>query len=242
MRDVLLDLVRQTGGLTEALRVTGSDTETVIKGCDADKTLFIEAKLKEPLPEFAGEFGITNMNILGGLLNFVNYRTDDATFTVKRMARNGKDTVEKIEFRNDKTGNEADFRMMDPAHIPEQATIPAIPWEVTIVPTKTKVAEFSQIATLYSEAKQFGARTVKGDLQFYIGDDNSSTHRASMVFENGVKGELKGTIQWNTYQFLAVMKLTGNHPTQIKLTSRGVLGVEVETPHGIYNYFLRAQR
>ncbi len=244
MRDVLLDLVKQTGGLTSALRVTGSDTETVIKGCDDTKTLFVEATLKQPLQEFEGEFGITNINLLSGLLNFTNYLTDDATFSVKKKERNGVLTVEQFEFRNPVTGNDADFRMMDPAHIPEQATIPAnIPWDVTITPTKSKVTEFSQLAGLYSEIdKNFGAKTENGDLIFYIGDEDSANHRVRMVFEGAVKGDLKGNLTWQTFQFLSIMKLTGSHPTTLKLTNRGILGLVVETPHGVYNYFIRANR
>jgi hypothetical protein len=243
MREVLLDLVKQTSGLTEALRVNGTAEETSIKGCDADKTLFIEAKLKVPLVEFEGEFGLTNMSMLSGLLNFTNYLSDDATFTVKRRERNGATTVEQFEFRNKVTGNEADFRMMDPAHVPEQATIPNIPWDVSVVPTKSKITEFSQLSNLYSEiSKAFGVRTVGGDLQFYIGDESSASHRASMTFANEVKGELKGNLQWNTHQFLAIMKMTGSHPTELKFTNRGVLSIEVDTPHGVYNYFLRANR
>jgi hypothetical protein len=243
MREVLLDLVKQTGGLTEALRVTGTNEETVIKGCDETKTLFIEATLKQPLAEFEGEFGVTNINLLSGLLNFPNYLTDDATFNVKKKERDGLMTVEQFEFRNKVTGNDADFRMMDPKHIPDQATIPNIPWDVTVVPTKSKVTEFSQLASLYAEVdKCFGARTKNGDLQFYIGDEESANHRVSMVFEAGVKGDLKGNLTWNTHQFLSIMKLTGQHPTTLKITNRGVLGIAVETPHGIYNYFIRANR
>jgi len=244
MREVLLDLVKQTGGLTEALRVTGTAEATVIKGCDADKTLFIEATLKQPLAEFEGEFGVTNINLLSGLLNFTNYLTDDATFNVKKRERDGAMTVEQFEFRNKVTGNDADFRMMDPKHVPDQATIPNIPWDVIVTPTKSKVAEFQQLTALFAGVgdKTFGARTVNGDLQFYIGDEESSTHRVSMVFEAGVKGDLKGSLSWNTHQFLSIMKLTGAHPTTMKITSRGVLSVEVETPHGIYNYFLRANK
>jgi hypothetical protein len=243
MRDVLLDVIKQTTGVVDTLRITGTETETVIKGCDADKVLFVDAKLKLPVPDFEGDFGLTNMNILNGLLNFTNYRTDDATLSVKRRERNGKTMVEQIEFRNSVTGNNADFRMMDPALIPEQATIPDIPWDVVVTPSKSKLAEFGQLGSLYSELdKSFGARTVGGDLQFYIGDDNSSSHRANMVFEHNVKGELKGTLQWFTHQFMALMKLTGGNPTELKITSRGVLSISVETAHGTYNYFLRANR
>lgn len=245
MRDELLDIIKQTNGLLECLKVTATATETSIKGCDANKTLFVEATLKNAIPEFEGEFGIPNMTLLNGLLNFANYRTDDAKLVVKKLTRNDQVTVEKIEFINKVTGNESDFRMMDPRHVPDQAVIPQIPWDVTFTPSKSKVTEFAQLANLYSEIdKNFGIRTVNKDLQFFIGGDDSKaqSHRASMIFESNASGELKGNMFWDTGRFLSIMKLSGNNPTTMKVTSRGVLLISVETAHAVYNYFLRADR
>jgi hypothetical protein len=238
-----LDVVKQTSGLMDVIRILGTADDTVIKGCDEDKTMFVEAKLKQPVPEFEGDFGLTNMGLLSGLLNFANYRSDDATFSVKKRMHNDKLTVEQFEFRNAKTGNDSDFRMMNPDLIPDQATIPNIPWDVTFVASKAKVSEFQQLAGLYSEVdKTFGIRTVDSNLQFFIGDANSSSHRVSMVFQESVTGAMKGDILWNTSQFLNFMKLAGNYPATVKITSRGVLAVIVETAYGDYSYFMRANR
>ena len=243
MREVLLDLIKQTSGLVDAVKVFGTETKTEIKGCDSDKSLFIDVSLKQPIQEFEGEFGLTNMSLLNGLLNFSNYKTDEATFSVKKKERNGTIIVDQFEFRNPVTGNDADFRMMDPVNVPDQATIPNIPWDVTITPSKAKVAEFSQLASLYSEVdKAFGIRVVNGDLQFFIGDESSSTHRVSMIFEAGVTGTLKEVLTWNTQQFLSVMKLVAPWPNTLSVTHRGVLSVTAETPYGDYTYFLRAKR
>ena len=240
MREVLSDLVKQINGLVPALRVTGTPKETVIKGCDDDKTMFVEAHLKQPLPEFEGEFGLTNLTLLNGLLNFANYRTDDATFSVKHRERDGRQTVEQFEFKNKVTGNDAVFRMMDPRHVPEQATIPNIPWNITITPNKSKITEFQQLANLSSEVtKNFSARTHNGDLQFIIGEEGQQSS-ITMVFEPNVNGSLTSNMTWGVQQFLSVMKLAGANPTTLKITSKGVLSVAVETPYGIYNYYLRA--
>lgn len=91
--------------------------------------------------------------------------------------------------------------------------------------------------------KLFGIRTTAaGDLEFFIGDVDSSSHRVSMVFETGVTGTLKGDLQWNTHQFLSVMKLTGSNSAELSITSRGVLSITVETQYGTYAYYLRANR
>lgn len=242
MRDILIDIVRQTSGLFDVLKVTSSDTETKLQAVDADKTLFLEASLKEPVPEFAGEFGLTNLNLLKGLLEFASYRTDQAEFTVKRHARGGKETVEQFEFK-DANKKGAIFRLMSADLVPEQAVIANIPWDVTITPNKSKLTEFQQLAKLYAEVdKFFGVKTDGRDLVFTIGDENSSTHRAAMVFESDVDGALSGQILWSIPQFLSVMNLAAAHTAEVRITARGVLCVEVETPHGLFKYYLRAKR
>lgn len=244
MKEVLVDLIKQTSPLMDVVLVTGEQDKTTIAGCDADKTLFVQAETKHPIQEFEGSFGLTNMNLLNGLLNFPNFQTQDATFSVKKIERNGNTYVEEFNFRNDTTGNVSDFRLMSPDLVPQQATISNIPWDVTITPNRSKVTEFQQLANLYSEVdKLFGIRTTEeGDLEFFIGDVDSSTHRVSMIFENGVQGSLGTGIQWNTQQFLSVMKLAGSNPSTLSITSRGVLSISVETSHGTYTYYLRAIR
>lgn len=247
MRDVIADVVKQTIGLINIIKVTGSDKETRIQAVDDNKTLFVEAYLREPIPEFSGEFGIGNLPLLRGLLDFASYRAATASFSVKRMMirdRNGdlnQETVEQFEFR-DGNGAGADFRCMSPDRVPDQAEIKNVPWDVTIVPNKSKIAEFQQLASLYADVdKNFGAKTENGNLLFFFGDDNSSTHRASMVFEGGVEGSLNAGLQWSATQLIQVLKLV-NGEGRIRITSRGVLSVEVETTHGSYKYFLRAMR
>jgi hypothetical protein len=243
MRDVLIDLLKQTSGLVDVLRVLGSADETTIKACDKDKAFFIEARLKKAIPEFNGEFAIANMSLLNGLLNFSNYCTDDATFNVKTVKRDERSIIDQFEFSNKVTGNQAVFRLMDPKLAPEQATIANIPWDVEFTPSKSKLTEFAQLANLYANIDpQFGVRTVDGNLEFYIGDDDSASHRASMIFETGVTGDIRGSVKFNVQHLLSAVKLSGSNPVKFSITGRGVFSVSVETPHGNYTYFLRASR
>jgi hypothetical protein len=242
MRDTLVDLVKQTAGLIDTIKITGTPSETRFQAVDENKTVFIEGVLKEAIPEFEGEFGVTNLNLLKGLLEFSSYRTDQASFNVKRRPWKETTTVEQFEFR-DANGVGSNFRAMSPDLVPEQAEIRSLPWDVTFVPNKGKLAEFAQLAKLYSEVnKTFGATTDGSNLMFYIGEENSSTHRGSMVFESGVSGVLRGDLLWTTSQFLQIMNLAGDKVSELKITSRGVLNVAVETPHAMVNYYLRASR
>lgn len=242
MRDILADIVRQTSGLFDVIKVTGTDAETRIEGMDEGKTLFIKAILNQPQRELEGDFGLTNLGLLSGLLSFPNYKADDAVFRVKRRkARDGRDTVEQFEFR-DVNGTGADFRAMDASHI-EVAEIRAIPWDVSVTPQKSKVAEFSQLATLYSGVNDhFGAKVENGNLVFMIGEENSSDHRVSMVFEADVTGAVKGDAVFPVKTFLNILKIVGSSPCAISIFGQGVLGVTAETPYATYQYILRAKR
>jgi len=246
MRDILTDMVRQTKDLFDVIKVVGTEKTTKLSAVDKDKTLFLAATLTDPLPDFEGEFGISNLGLLDGLLNFTSYKTDTAKFSVKRETKKaGEENIETVTafVFKDVNGKGATFRTMDPKLIPEQAQIANIPWTVTVVPSKSKIAEFSQLFKILSEVeKSFLVNTEDGDLVFSIGQQATSTHNASMVFESGVNGELKGDISFDVSQFLSLMKIGGSNPMTMNITSKGVLGVTVDAPTGKYNYFLRAKR
>lgn len=241
MRDTIADVVKQTIGLAPTIKITGTAEDTRIQGLDENKTVFIDAHLREALPELQGQFGMTNLPLLRGLLDFASYRTDKGAFTVKRRVIDGVETVEQLEFR-DGNGAGADFRCMSADRVPEQAEIKNVAWDITVVPNKAKIAEFQQLSSLYAEVdKNFGAKTENGNLLFFFGDDNSSTHRASMVFESEIGGALNAGLQWSAAQFLQILKLAGPE-CRVRITGRGVLCVEAETAFGSYKYYLRAQR
>lgn len=243
MRDAIADVVKQTVGLTNVIKVTGTAEDTRIQGVDENKTVFVDAHLRVAIPELEGEFGMTNLPLLRGLLDFASYRTEKATFSVKRrtLPETQVETVEQFEFR-DGQGAGADFRCMSPDRVPDQAEIKNVSWDITVDPNPGKIAEFQQLSSLYAEVdKNFGAKTENGNLLFFFGDENSSIHRASMVFETGIGATLNAGLQWSASQFLQVLKLAGNE-RRIRITGRGVLCVEAETPHGSYKYYLRATR
>jgi hypothetical protein len=243
MRDALSDLLKQTSALFPQALVEGTDSETKVSAMTADKTIIFKAILKQPLADLKGESALSNLSMLGGLLNFSSYNTDTATFTVTRSARH--DGVEDFRFKDSKKAGSV-YRLMNPAMIKEEDRPPSvanIPWEMSFEPQKAKLTEFSQLAGLYSEVdKLFTPRTVDGDLRFIIGDEGSSNHRCDMVFEEAVTANIKGDIKYSIPAFQSIIKAAGGHPATLHLTSRGVMMVRVETTYGVYEYILRATR
>lgn len=224
----------------ETIKVTGDDKETKVQTFDSDKTLFIEGILTDVIPEFVGEFGITNLKMLNGLLGFTNYQTDGANFKVRTRDIGGNKVLDQFEFKG--AGSKSVFKLMDIQHVPTQASIANIPWSITLDEiSKSKLTEFQQFAGLYSEIdKHFTVLLEDGNLVVRFGKDASSLHSGSMNFAENVAGTLTGELTFPVDKFLTLMKIAVSaSSSKLMLSSKGLLGVEVVTNYGSYKYFLR---
>ena len=94
MKDYLQDLVSHTHdlGCMDLIKITGTDTETLIDGVAMDKSVVLAGKLQGPVPEFIGLFGMPNMDKLKILLNLQEYR-ENAVITVTKQNRNGAENI-----------------------------------------------------------------------------------------------------------------------------------------------------
>ena len=244
MQEAISDVVKKIGGLgfIETIKVSGTDEETKIEAIDVEKTVIVKASLLTPQPELNGVFGISTLPLLAGLLNFASYKADGATFKVKRRSTDSGSIPEEFEFK-EKNGQGASFRLMESKLIPEQPKVVDIKWDVTFTPTKSKIQEFGALAGLYSQFDQyFSVKTRDGNLIVSIGEEESTTHRASMVLAEGVDGELKGELLWPTSQFLQILKMGDGHDFTVSITSKGAMLVNVITSQANYSYILPARR
>jgi hypothetical protein len=244
MKDVLFDMVRQVAPLFEAVRVTGTDNGTKVEAYTDDKSLFLIGRLKDATPEFAGEFGIGSLSTLKGLLDFPPYKAEDAKFMVHRFARDDLDFVSEFQFKDGK-GAGTRFKTMSPRMVGEQATIKNIDWELTMTPSKAKIEEIAKLSVLLSDVdKTFGLKVENGTLFLTIGGNSEVRHAATVILvEDDVDGKLLNANPWfyNTAQLLSILKNTGNHESSVKFSSRGVIGIVVETEKGEYTYYLRGK-
>lgn len=239
---VLSDVVKQCAvSGVEVIKVTATAESTLIQTFDADKTLFIEGHLNDTIPEFVGEFGITNLKMLSGLLGFASYQTDTADFKVRSRDLNGAKVLDQFEFKG--SGSKSVFKLMDVQHVPQQAKIASIPWNVTIDEgvSKSKITEFQQFAGLYAEIdKQFSVVSEGDNLVVNFGQQASSTHSGSMTLAENIAGTIQPALTFPVDKFLMLMKLAQNaQSSKLMFTNKGLLGVETVTNHGSYKYFLR---
>ncbi len=245
MKAALQDIVKKIGGLgfVDSIKVTGTADATKIEAIDGDKTTIIKATLNAPEADLVGEFGISNLSLLAGLLNHASYKTDEAKFTVKTRTVGDKTAPEEFQF-TDATGRGAVVRLMDSKLVPEQPLVADIKWDITFVPTKSKIEEFRSLSSLYSSVDTFFSAKTDGDgnLIFAIGDSGVATHHADMVFAEGLEGELKGDLLWPISQFMTILKTGDGHDYTVSLTSKGAMLVNVVTDQANYQFILPARR
>ncbi len=124
MRETIQEVVKKISklGFIETIKIIGGDDETKFEAIDGDKTVIIKGKFSVPQPTLKGEFGVSSLPLLNGLLNLPNYKGDKASFNVKQRDVNGKKVPEEFEFR-DETGMGANFRLMSGSLVPEQPIV-----------------------------------------------------------------------------------------------------------------------
>jgi hypothetical protein len=238
MRDHLLDLVSHTYdlGCIDLVKITGTDTETVINAMAEDRSVVVEAQYAGPVADFVGTFGMPNLNKLKILLNLQEYR-ENAELTIARSAAGA---AEGINFKNAAGDFRNSYRFMATAIINEKLKTPkfkGVNWHIEFVPSVLAIQRLKMQAQANSEETTFQAQTDGSDLKFSFGDH--STHAGNFVFESGVSGQLKRAWSWPVKTFISIMDLVGDKV--VRISNDGAAMITVDSGLAVYNYILPAQ-
>jgi hypothetical protein len=249
MRETIQDIVKHTGGLgfIDTVKIMGTDDETLVEAMDNERTVILKAKLLQPEPELKGEFGMSHLSLLQGLVSNPLFKAQDATITVKRRDRNGEATPEEIAFVGLGGKTSGTYRLMARELIPDQAKFLGTSWDVEVDPSASKLKELQALAGLYSQFENyFMVKTVevegKNELRFYIGDEGSSMHRAFLTIGDDVQGDLTGELYWGIAPVLAILKLGAEENLKIQFSGRGALQITMTSPAAEYKFILPARK
>lgn len=246
MRDILTDVLKHTIslGVLDTLKVTGDERGTRVESYTSDTNLVFKCNIKKPIKEFTGEFGMTSLGILKGLLDFAPFRTDEATISVKIEKRNNINQPTEIVF-NDADGRPAYYRLTAAEVIPVQPTMPPAQWDIEFVPSNSKIAELTKLASIFTAVEKIVCvKMVDNELRFYIGDEGSSSHRSYVVIEKGVTGTIP-ELYWDIDRILNVFRLISPDTTlstKVSIMAKGLMQISIETEHAVYLYLLPAQK
>lgn len=246
MRQIISDIVKHTGGLgfIEIVKVTGTKDETKVEAMDNDKTVIIKGALHSPVSEFEGEFGLTNLSLVKGLVDHPNFKADGATIEVIREINPSDDTEVPTEMIfTDNQSQTASYRFMSSQLVPSQAKFLGTAWDVSVSPSKSKIAEFASFASLYSSFENlFMVETRKGELRFNIGDQNGASHKTSIVMAKDVTGTMASGLYWPIAQVLSILKLSSEEEVTLNFSSKGALQISINSDTGRYDYILPAKK
>jgi len=239
MKDYLLDLVEHTHdlGCIDLIKIVGDDKSTQIVGLAEDMSVVLEGEFKNPVPEFAGTFGMPNLNKLKILLNLQEYKED-----AKLSLTTRKDTgaPDGIAFENSLGDFKNNYRFMTESVVTEKLKTPkfkGVNWHIEFQPTVAGIQRLRMQAQANAEEPHFQAKTENGDLKFFFGDH--STHAGNFVFQADVNGQLKRAWSWPVTQFMSILALTGDKT--IRISDDGAAKITVDSGLAVYNYILPAQ-
>jgi len=238
MRDHLLDLVEHTLklGCIDLVKITGNDQTTEIFGVAEDRSVVVEGKYSNPVPEFIGLFGMPNLQKLNILLNLSEYK-ENAKLNVTKRADGAPDG---INFENASGDFKNNYRFMTSEIVTEKAKtvkFKGVNWHIEFEPSVSAIQRLKMQASANSEEVNFTAKTENGDLKFSFGDH--STHSGNFVFQPGVQGQLQRAWSWPILRVISILDLTGDKV--MKISDDGAAQITVDSGLATYTYIIPAQ-
>lgn len=238
MRDHLLDLVEHTLdlGCIDLVKITGTDKETDIFGIAEDRSVIVEGKFTNPIPEFIGLFGMPNLPKLKVLLNLGEYK-EGANLSITKKADGSPDG---INFENKASDFKNNYRFMASEIVSDKAKtakMRPVTWHVELTPTIGSIQRLKMQAQANTEEPTFQVKTDGTDLKFVFGDH--STHSGNFVFQSAVSGQLKRAWAYPIVHIISILNLTGDKT--MRFSDDGVAEITVDSGLAVYSYKIPAQ-
>jgi len=240
MRDYLLDIVSHTHslGVIDLLKITGTDSETVINAVSEERVAILEAKFHNPIPEFIGVFGMPNLGKLNTILNIPEYK-EDATVNIITNTKDNVTVPAGIHFENKDGDFKNDYRFMSAEVVNDKlktVKFRGVNWGVEITPSVAAIQRLKFQASANSEETSFIAKVENQNLVFYFGDHSS--HAGNFVFEQNVSGTLSKPWSWPVSAVISILALPGDKTFMI--SDEGASQITVDSGVAEYNYILPA--
>lgn len=241
MKDFLQDLVAHTHalGFIPIVKISASETETVIEAMAEDRSVIVQAKTKIPSSDFEGVFGMPNLNKLDILLKCPEYR-ENAKISVSTTTRNGEIVPSGLHFENEKGDFQNDYRFMSTEIINEKLKTPKFKgatWNIEFEPTVASIQRLQYQANVHTEEPVFQISSKDDNLVFSFGD--ASTHAGSFIFQHDIQGKLKQVWSWPIKQTISILGLAGD--LTMSISDAGAMMITVDSGIAEYNYILPAQ-
>jgi hypothetical protein len=243
MKDYLQDIVAHTHalGVIDLVKITGDSGVTNIEAMTEDRSVIVQAKFNNPVPEFMGLFGMPNLGKLNTILNIPEYKEDAKISLTTQDDGTGKQIPSGLHFENKDGDFKNDYRFMVGKVISEKLRTvkmtKAVKWNVELEPTVASITRLKYQASANSEETVFTVKTDGNKLKFYFGDH--STHAGDFVFADGISGSLAKGQAWPVGAVIGILGLSGDK--KMYFSDDSVLRITVNSGIATYDYLLPAQ-
>ena len=243
MKDILQDIVSHTQnlGFLTTVKVTGTESKTIINSMADDRSVIMEAETAAPHPDMIGVFGMPQLNKLKYLVDGPEYK-ENAKISITTAERNGETVPVGIHFENKDGDFKNDYRFMNTEVINEKmktVKFRGVKWDVELEPTVASVTRFNFQAGAHNEHPTFLAKTDGGNLKFIFGD--ASTHAGEFIFAMGVEGKLDRGWTWPVMPILSILKIANVNNTKMSLSNEGAIQITLDSGLATYKYIIPAQ-
>jgi hypothetical protein len=243
MKDILQDIVSHTQnlGFLTTVKVTGTESKTIINSMADDRSVIMEAETAAPHPDMIGVFGMPQLNKLKYLVDGPEYK-ENAKISITTAERNGETVPVGIHFENKDGDFKNDYRFMNTEVINEKmktVKFRGVKWDVELEPTVAAVQRFNFQAGAHNEHPTFLAKTDGGNLKFIFGD--ASTHAGEFIFAMGVEGKLDRGWTWPVTPILSILKIADVNNTKMSLSNEGAIQITLDSGIATYKYIIPAQ-
>lgn len=233
MKAVLQDIIKQTSSLYDGIEFTNDGVSTTADGINKQTITLVNIKLKEPIPEFVGIFGINDLNKLNGLLNFPAYNTAESKITMVPGKFKDQEMIQKMRFEDGRGGFTELFMVMPGGMGKGQVGNPN--YGLRLSPDKNRLAEFRSLAAIHGNATAFTPVVENNRLYFSI--DKS----ARVLIAEDIMSSFSTSANWTFSSFDKIVKVVGDRDYELAF-SQGLLKITVETEFAIYEHILRGNK
>lgn len=243
MKDILQDIVSHTNklGFLNIVKVTGSDTKTLIDSITEDRSVIMYAETTNPYPDMVGTFGMPQLDKLRYLLDGKEYQ-EDAVIELTTATRNGEVVPVGLHFENKDGDFKNDYRFMNQDIINEKlktVKFRGVKWDVEVNPSIASIQRFQFQAGANTEHTTFIAKTDQDKLVFTFGD--ASSHAGEFVFAQGVSGKLNKSWSWPVMPVLSILKIADANNTTMSFSNEGAMQITLDSGLAVYKYIIPAQ-
>lgn len=239
LKDYFKDLTTYvtSTGFFDKVKVTATAKEITVEAMEKEKEVILKGKFSKPLSDLEGEFGLSNLSLLGTICSDPEFSSKESTITVTYETKNAERVPTELAYEN-KSKSYINYRFMNKQLVPDQPKFIEPKWDVVITPSKANVQQFAWAANgLAAYEQYFVPKIVDGDLKFFIGDDSAATQRGGVVFASERTETFDSAIhKWKIAQVLSVLKVADTCDCEMAFSTKGAIQITLNTGVGSYRY------